>query len=117
MPGFDHLRKFALIGHPDHPSLVFLQSLEIAELCFLAVPVHLVRPDYQLNIADEDLDLIGAADCGPALRSLAILSLAEGEAPTANLLSPVVIHTESMRAVQAIRPDSQYSCREALACS
>jgi hypothetical protein len=38
----------------------------------------------------------------------------EGDSPTANLLSPVVIHTASGRAVQAIRPDALYTCREPL---
>ena len=69
--GFEHLRRFTILGDPSHPELVFLQSLETAELCFLAVPVNLLRPDYQLQICDEDLELLGAEACGPALRGLA----------------------------------------------
>lgn len=117
VPGFEDLRSFAILGHPDHPSLVFLQSLDNAGLCFLAMPVEALRPDYELNISDEDLELLGVGASGARLRCLAVLSLVEGQAPTANLLSPIVIHAEAGRAVQAIRPDHRYSCQEALVCS
>ena len=38
----------------------------------------------------------------------------KGQAPTANLLAPVVIAIRTRRAVQAIRPDQRYGCREPL---
>ena len=51
---------------------------------------------------------------GSDVLALAILCLAEGQPPTANLLAPVVIATRTRRAVQAIRPDQRYGCREPL---
>lgn len=117
IPGFDDLRSLTIIASQDHPALVFLQSLDHADLCFLAVPVEQVRPDYELHIAEEDLETLGASGTDDPLRALAVLSLAEGKAPTANLLSPIVIHTGTMRAVQAIRPDNRYTCQEAIPCS
>jgi flagellar assembly factor FliW len=119
LPGFEECRRFVPMQHPAHAGLVFLQSLERADLCFLALPVNAVRPDYPLALSPEDLELLGfSEDSHPALGAdvvaLAILSLAEGEMPTANLLSPVVIHSGTRRAVQAIRPDQRYGCREPL---
>jgi len=119
LPGFEECRGFVLLQHPEHAGLVFLQSLERAELCFLALPVRAVRPDYSLALSGEDTALLGFPEDGqPVLGSdvlaLAILSLAEGRMPTANLLSPVVIHSRTRRAVQAIRPDQRYGCREPL---
>jgi flagellar assembly factor FliW len=119
LPGFEEKRRFVPLLHPAHAGLVFLQSLESAELCFLALPVNVVRPDYELKLASDDLELLGFQDGerpvpGTDVAALAILSLAEGEMPTANLLSPVVIHMRTRRAVQAIRPDQQYGCREPL---
>ena len=120
LPGFEERRRFVPLQHPAHAGLVFLQSLERAELCFLALPVRAVRPDYTLALSGEDTALLGfPEDSQPALGSdvvaLAILSVTEGEMPTANLLSPVVIHCRTRCAVQAIRPDQRYGCREPLA--
>ena len=120
LPGFEDCREFVLLQHPEQPALSFLQSLEQPALCFLAVPVRVLRPDYGLSINGEDLELLGLR-AGSAVRdgidvlTLAIVSVAEDEPPTANLLSPVVIHLQSRRAVQAIRPDGRYGCREPLA--
>lgn len=120
LPGFEKFRRFLLLNKPDEPALSFMQSLESPELCFLAVPVRLLRPEYELAIEDEDRVLIGLepgalAEIGGNVLALAIVSVSERDEPTANLLSPVVIHIESRRAVQAIRPDRRYACREPLA--
>ena len=121
LPGFEDCRRFVPLQHPAYGGLIFLQSLERAELCFMAMPVQSVRPDYELSMSGEDLALLGFGEeehpaLGIDVLALAILSLAEGQMPTANLLSPVVIHCRTRRAVQAIRPDRRYGCREPLEC-
>lgn len=98
---------------------MFLQSLECADLCFLALPVQSLRPHYRVLLTAEDRQILGLSETeGPSIGSnvaaLAILSLAEGREPTVNLRSPVVIHMRTRQAVQAIRPDEQYDCREPL---
>jgi flagellar assembly factor FliW len=120
LPGFEDRRRFLLMQHPANEGLVFLQSLEKPELCFLALPARAIRGDYQLAIPDEDLEVLGyphgyCPEIGKDVIALAVISLVEGEAPTANLLSPVVIQSHTRRAVQAIRPDDRYRCREPLA--
>jgi flagellar assembly factor FliW len=120
LPGFESCRRFAILQHASARPLAFLQSLEHPGLCFLVLPVRTIRPDYQLALTDDDLELLrmppGAGpEIGQDVLALAILSLVEGESPTANLLSPVVIHLLTRRAVQAIRPDKTYACREPLA--
>jgi flagellar assembly factor FliW len=119
LPGFEQCRRFLPLNHPAADGLVFLQSLESPGLCFLAVPVQTLRADYRIAMTAEDLDLLRLPeDRPPALgrevNALAILSLVEGQPPTANLRSPVVIHAATRRAVQAIRPDERYGCREPL---
>ena len=98
LPGFEECRRFVPLQHPERAGLVFLQSLERTELCFLALPARAVRPDYELALSGEDTALLGFPEgVRPALGSevlaLAILCLAEGQPPTANLLAPVVIAT------------------------
>jgi len=119
LPGFEERHRFLLMQHPANEGLVFLQSLETPDLCFLALPARSIRGDYQLAIPDEDLELLGyphghCPEIGKDVIALAVLSLVEGEAPTANLLSPVIIQSHTRRAAQAIRTDDRYRCREPL---
>lgn len=120
LPGFEDRRRFLPLMSPEQGGLVYLQSLESSALCFLALPVRGLRPDYELEMTAEDLERIGfPPDVQPAIgkdvAALAILSLAEGADPSANLRSPIVIHLGTRRAVQAIRPDELYGIRETLA--
>ena len=119
LPGFEERRRFVPLQQGPSGGLIFLQSLERADLCFLALPVRAVRPDYGLLLAPEDLELLELPvdrqpEIGREVAALAILSLAEGRDPTVNLRSPVVIHMQTRRAVQAIRPDERYQVREPL---
>ena len=119
LPGFEDRRRFLPLRSPRQGGLVYLQSLESAGLCFLALPVRGLRPDYEISVSAEDREILGLPpDLRPVIGRdvavLAILSLAEGEPPTVNLCSPVLINARSRVAVQAIRPDERYKCREPL---
>ena len=114
LPGFDDHKAFVLIETAESAPLVFLQSLAQAELCFLAFPIQLVAPNYQLAIAGEDLEALGlAADRQPGLGSevvvLALISLHAQFLATANLMAPLVLNVKNRRGLQAIRRDFIYS--------
>ena len=119
LPGFEDCRRFVPFEHAECAGLIFLQSMDRPDLCFLALPVRSLRPDYHLLLTAEDSELLGLpAGRTPAIGSevaaMAILSVREGHAPTANLLSPVVVRVATRQAVQAVRPDNLYGCREPL---
>src|SRR5689334_1758735 len=119
LPGFEEHRRFLPLFHQQQPGMVFLQNLERPDLCFLALPVLSLRPDYDLSLTSEDLALLDLPRrrqpvIGRDVAALAILSLVEGEDPTANLRSPVIIRIATRQAVQAIRDDDRYGCREPL---
>ncbi len=119
LPGFEERRRFLPLHSPEQAGLIYLQSLECPGLCFLAMPVRGLRPAYQIALSPEDREILGLpGDAPPAIdgevAALAILSLAEGEPPSVNLRSPVLIHAKTRVAVQAIRPDERYTCREPL---
>jgi flagellar assembly factor FliW len=119
LPGFEERRRFLPLLSPQQGGLVYLQSLEVAGLCFLALPARSLRPEYQLAVTPEDLETLGLPadrqpEIGKQVAALAILSVADGQEPTANLRSPLVIHTGTRRAVQAIRPDERYEIRAAM---
>ncbi|HTM48666.1 MAG TPA: flagellar assembly protein FliW [Bryobacteraceae bacterium] len=114
LPAFEDETEFLLMEPPANAPLVFLQSLKQPGLCFLTLPIQTVDPDYHLDIAPEDLPVLGF-DSAEALRvsepltCLAVLTVAENGDITANLLAPVVIHRKRQRGVQAVRIDSAYS--------
>jgi len=119
IPAFEQERSFLPIRQPHNEPLVFLQSLSTPELCFVTLPAQSVCPGFQLNMTSEDLHALGlAADRQPTVGRdvlcLFILSLEENAPPTANLLAPIVVNLETMRARQAIQTDSSYSHRERL---
>jgi len=118
LPGFAHCRRFLPLEEASRKPLIFLQSLEQPQLCFLTFPVAVVDPAYHLKMNADDLALIGLekqpvpgteADCW------VIIAVGEDHIPTVNLLAPVVINRATGLAVQAVRDDSVYSSRHPLA--
>lgn len=112
LPGFEDCREFVLLDQPDLAPLVHMQSLETPELCFLALPVRTILPDYETSLSPEDREAAGlgeAATPGRSTLDLALLSVAIDGRLTANLLAPVVINLTTRQAVQAVRSDTRYS--------
>ncbi|MGA1997878.1 MAG: flagellar assembly protein FliW [Bryobacteraceae bacterium] len=119
LPGFEDCRRFVPFEHAECAGLIFLQSMDRPDLCFLTLPVRSLRPDYCPLLTPEDCELLGlpagrTPQIGTEVAAMALLSLREGQPPTANLLSPIVVRVATGRAVQAIRPDNRYGCREPL---
>jgi len=113
LPGFEARRRFLAIKLPDTDPLVFLQSLEDPDLCFVTLPVSAVDPRFRLRLSEEDLEVLGIAGgrqprLGPDVLGLAIVSI-RASGPTANLLAPVVVNVANLKAVQAVLADSGYS--------
>lgn len=106
LPGFETRTRFLLVERSANAPVVFLQNIDSPDLCFFAVQVAAIDPNYQLAITEEDQRLL--ASQGQTL-CLAILSSTKAGGWTANLLAPVVIDLRSRRAVQAVRADSRYS--------
>jgi flagellar assembly factor FliW len=111
LPGYDAAREFLLLDLPDQAPVLYLQSVDSPDLCFVTLPVRIVDPDYSLWLAPEDEAVLGA---GGDRLALAIVTGHEHDPPTANLLAPVVICSSTRRGVQAVRNDRRYSHRHPL---
>lgn len=110
LPGFEKCTRFTLVERPGFSPIAFLQSLDDAELCFLAAPVTAIDPLYEPAVMHEDLDRLNLPN--PPLSDallLALLCAPENGPLTANLLAPVVVNLRTRVAVQAVRPDQRYS--------
>ena len=117
LPGFEGRRTFLALHFDDTDPLIFLQSTEDPDLCFLTMPVLAVDPGYRLQVEPEDLELIGLApgppEIGKDVLSVAVLSLRE-DGPTANLLAPIVVNLHTRKSVQAVAAQSGYSHQQPL---
>jgi flagellar assembly factor FliW len=114
LPAFEEEKRFVFIEIPKYAPLVFLQSLNQASLCFLALPIRVVDPNYRLAISPEDrvtlqLPLDPQAKASDGILALALVSLHDGFSATANLMAPIVVNVLTRRALQAIRLDRAYS--------
>jgi flagellar assembly factor FliW len=114
LPAFEEETQFVAMEPPAQAPLVFLQSLRNSSLCFLALPVLTIDPDYRLQMTPEDLHSLNLEPGHqPGLRDgvicLALIAIAEDGFISANLLAPIVIHAGGHWGVQAIRVDSAYS--------
>jgi flagellar assembly factor FliW len=121
LPGFEEQRRFLALHDENTKPLVFLQSLADAGLCFITLPVGCVDAEYRLRVSDEDLSQLGFTagyqpEIGTEIACLIVISLQE-TGPTVNLLAPVIINLHSLKAVQAIAPESDYSHQHPLVAS
>jgi len=116
LPGFEERRGFVPLHQPENDPLIFLQSLEDPELCFVTLPVQVVDAAYRLEAEAEDLAAVGLPESpriGEEAFCLAVLSIRE-EGTTANLLAPVVVNPATGQCVQAVAASSGYSHRHPL---
>jgi len=112
LPAFEEEKRFVFIEIAEYAPLVFLQSLTRPSLCFLALPVLSVDPDYRLELSSEDraaLELEGQSERGGGILALALLSLHDGFPATANLMAPLVLNVKTRQGLQSIRRDFRYS--------
>jgi len=114
LPGFGDERRFVFIERQQHAPLIFLQSLRLAGLCFLALPLQILDAQYSLTVSPEDLVALELnPERQPLLASeilaVALISQHDGFPATANLMAPIVVNLKTRRALQAIRRDSRYS--------
>ena len=109
LPGFDGQTLFTVVEKPELAPIVFLQSLNSPELCFLAAPVGAVEPQLCLGADSRGSRTsrlwIPRANPYPTstVLSLALVCAPENGPLTANLLAPVVINLHTRIAVQAVR--------------
>lgn len=114
LPGFEDEHAFVFIRRPNTEPMIFMQSLQRSELCFLMLPVYVACPDYRLNLSPEDLTKLGfPVESQPVIGNDvlcgALVTVREGMAPTVNLLAPVVVNLRDRKGIQAIQADGSYS--------
>jgi flagellar assembly factor FliW len=112
LPGFPGERRFALVrwGANEGPYSV-LVDLDDTDIRFLVAPPALFFPQYEVDLDDQSVGILGLQDAGEAL-VLMIVTLGEKpEDATANLLGPVVINTRTREGLQVVLPEAGWTTR------
>lgn len=105
--GFEHLREFAMLDS-GRPPFFWLQSLEKREVAFVLINPYVVRPDYVLEIPDEDLEEIGHPDPEQILVFAIVTIPGTGGEITCNLQGPLVINRAERLGHQSISLYQEY---------
>jgi len=105
--GFEQLREYALLDAAQQ-GFYWLQSLEDPEIAFILLNPYDLRPDYVLDVPDEDLESIGY-DKDEDLLVFAIVTVPDDESKiSANLQGPVIINRVEQLGRQAISLDARW---------
>ena len=109
MPGFPAHRDFVLVRLNDDGLLYAFTSIQDPELRFLVAPPEPFFPDYAPEIDDEVFAALNTKD--PDRLLLMVVITAGTDETTANLLAPIVVDRDSLRAIQVVLNGSGYPLR------
>lgn len=106
LPGFEDERRMIPVEVPLQRPLVFLQSLDNADTCFVSLPVRTICPSYELRLSEEDRATLlfepeRELSIGADVLCLALLVPFENTVQ-ANLDAPVVINLHNRHCIQSV---------------
>ena len=109
MPGFPAHREFVLVRLNDDGLLYAFTSIQDPELRFLVAPPEPFFPDYAPEVEAEVFAALNTKD--PDRLLLMTVITAGVDETTANLLAPIVVDRDSMRAMQVVLSGTGYPVR------
>ena len=115
IPAFEDEREFVIFPYDEESPYYFMQSLKSPELAFILTIPFLFFPDYQIEIDDATVkDLEISNQDSVTLYSLVTIPNGSVRYMTTNLLAPVVLNTDNMKAKQLVMEKSNYKTKHRL---
>jgi len=108
--GFEDYNEYVIMDAENQP-FYWLQSVKERDIAFILINPFLFRPDYELNIPNDELEDIGIKSPEKALIFSIVTIPPDGSAMTANLQGPLIINRESMTGKQGILSDARWNTR------
>ena len=108
--GFEDNREFVLLD-AEHQPFYWLQSTDEQEIAFILINPFLFRQDYEVNISNEELAVIGLNSPENALIFVIVTIPQDGKSMTANLQGPLVINRQNMTGLQAVLSDARWKTK------
>ncbi|MGK5679425.1 flagellar assembly protein FliW [Actinoplanes sp. URMC 104] len=100
MPGFPAHREFVLVRLNEDGLLYAFTSTEDPDLRFLVAPPEPFFPDYAPELEQDVFAALNTKD--PDRLLLLVVITAGTNETTANLMAPIVVDRDSMRAMQVV---------------
>lgn len=108
--GFENLKRYVLLDAEQQP-FYWLQSADVQDVAFILINPFLFRPDYNIDVPDEDLEEIGITDPRQAL-VFAIVTIPDNQSKmTANLQGPIIINKDSRQGRQSISMNEKWKVK------
>jgi flagellar assembly factor FliW len=108
--GFEKLKSYVLLDAPQQP-FYWLQALEVVEVAFVMINPVIFRPDYTVEVSQEELEEIGI-DSPEKMLTFAIVTIPRNPAEmTANLQGPIIINKETRVGRQSISMNPEWEVR------
>jgi len=114
IPAFEEHKRFRLMRDPKLDPLLFLNSESDPALRFVCVQIRFLLPSYGYDLDEAGASLLRVPPgrytaVDEKLGCMAIISVAAGGPPTANLMAPVVINFENGFGLQAVQVGTAWS--------
>lgn len=108
--GFEHHRSYALLDSPQQP-FYWLQSLDEPEIAFVLINPYVFRPDYVLQVPDQDIEELDVEAENDVL-VFAVVTIPENpNEMTANLQGPIIINRRRKIGRQSISLDQRWGTK------
>jgi flagellar assembly factor FliW len=114
IPGFPHIRQFAMLEFENLRPFSYLQSLADPPIALLVVNPFLFQPSYQFELGETDAGSLQAKKLDDVSVFVVATIPENSSEATINLMAPVLINEKNRRGRQVILLDSQYSVRHPL---
>lgn len=112
IPGFDHLKKFAVVSIPKTDPIKWLVSLEDENVALPIIDPWIVRLDYHVDISKKDVqDLNIEKEKDVSVWCVVVIPKEKPDDATINLLAPIVINMKNGKAKQIIMETDEYTIR------
>ena len=111
IPGFQDEKEFTIILSDEESPLHWLQSLTTPDLSFIILNPFVVYDDYEFTISDATIQKLDIKDDEQVVVYTIVSVPEDMDKITTNLLGPIIINQENMKAKQVILEDSKYSTK------
>jgi flagellar assembly factor FliW len=99
--GFEEIKDYVLMTNPDEQPFSWLKVQDNSALAFVVINPFIALPDYQPDIPQADVDILGLKQPDDAML-LSIVTVHDERRATVNLKGPIVINRHTHIAKQVI---------------
>lgn len=115
IPAFEDEHEFVIIPLEDKSPYMFMQSLQTPELAFLVTIPFLFFPDYEFNLDDAIVEQLSVKEHDDLqIYVIITIPLNNMKKMTVNLLAPIVVNKNNLKARQVVLDRSSYKTKHRL---